>query len=500
VNSPSRSQSIWIRLSKALGRGALIAAFLAVPALIASAALVWNLDATLADCVPVENDEVHYWNEIACFARAGFAGGYCVDDELPARASWTRFGPHGPGFPVIYGLLARIFDWHLVSGPFFNVGIVAIAAGLWIWLARPSTGTLVVGLLLLGTYWPLVIYLPSTYQESLHFAIGLVLAGLARRALGGSAGAHIAFVATVAAASVIKFSWILVLIPWAIATLPGTRWRTKLLILLTTACGVVAAVWVFTQICSPYPERLTPELGRASGNPMLYFWTLELRWERAWKSFFVLSLAVAPIGLVQRYQIMAVMLLGVGLLIARKYRRSAAFAAVNLFAILIPNMLFFDMYGMRDYRLIAPHMLLSLLLLLSADWRLVLPFVAANAAFVGVFLGHFTAFHRERVTADRQAIARVRAELAPLVPYRPGVDGWSNTLLFQIEWTPYRLLGLPPGIGVTFSLEDMRALLPKMRSKYVILSPGVAPPAGARLQLLANTSIGPLYENLECPD
>src|SRR5258706_2388391 len=49
------------------------------------------------------SDEVHYWNEIASFARAGFASGYFVPDEHAAPCGLFHFGPHGPGFPVVYG-------------------------------------------------------------------------------------------------------------------------------------------------------------------------------------------------------------------------------------------------------------------------------------------------------------------------------------------------------------------------------------------------------------
>src|SRR5271166_1469678 len=111
-----------------LVRAVLILCFLLAPVAIVSLILAVCLQATLLDCYPYLNDEVHYWNEVACFARAGFAGGYCVPNEQTAPASWTHFGPHGPGFPVVFGTLARIVGWHPASGPLFNAVVLALGA------------------------------------------------------------------------------------------------------------------------------------------------------------------------------------------------------------------------------------------------------------------------------------------------------------------------------------------------------------------------------------
>jgi hypothetical protein len=374
---------------------------------------------------------------------------------------------------------------------------VTAASALWIWLARPNGPTLALGTLLLGTFWPLILYLPSTYQESLHCAIALLLAGLARRVLGSPARGHLPFVAVVFGASLIRMSWILVLVPWAIATLPGAGWRSRLFIPVAAVCCLGAAVWAFGVICSPYPDRLTPDINRTLEHPISAFWTMELRWERGWKNLLVPSAATVPIGLLQRYQILAVTLVGVGLVVWRRHSRTGAFAAANVFVVLIATMLFFYMWGNRDYRVMAPHMLLSLLVLLVADWRLVLPFVATNLAFVGFFVAQFASMHRERVDADRQALAIFADELAPFVSYTPNADGWSNTLLFPVTQQDYRLLALPPGIGLTFALTDNRDLFVHPRSKYVVLPPVVPLSTGMRLKLLTETPFGPLYGNLD---
>jgi hypothetical protein len=474
----------------------LTATFLAAPAAVTLALLAWKLGASLNDCLPVDSDEVHYWNEIACFVHAGLASGYCVDNEQPARATWTRFGPHGPGFPLVYGLPACLVGWQPASGPFFNVAIVAIGACLWLALSRPNAVTLAVATVLMGTFWPLILYLPTAYQEGVHCAIALVLAGLLRRALGGTWRCAVPFVALVIVASLIRLSWILVLIPWAVASFPGVRWRSKAFIALATVLGLAGAIWAFTVICSPYPDRLNPELARGRESPVFAFWTLELRFERGWKQLLLPSSA-PPSGLLQRYQLVAIILLGVGLLAWRKWPRHAAFAALNVLVILLANMLFFDMWGNRDYRVIAPHFLLSLLSLLTVSWRPVLPFVLANVACTGIVAGQFAEFHHERTSVDREELAAVRKELAKLMTFTPGADGWANTLFFPVKKQDYRLLALPPGVGLTFALtEEMNDFVP-WRSRYVILPPHYAPSPRAQFRLRAETALGPLYVNTD---
>ena len=137
-------------------------------------------DASLRDALPLINDEVAYWNQIATFEATGFSGGYITVDERPSRLTWSHFGPHGPAFPVAYGLAARVLGWNYSSGPVFGALAFIAAATLWLLLTRPP---LLVTALLFASFWPVVLALPTTMQEPLHFAIGCVLAPLLLRLL-----------------------------------------------------------------------------------------------------------------------------------------------------------------------------------------------------------------------------------------------------------------------------------------------------------------------------
>src|SRR5712691_1629191 len=97
-----------------------------LPVLITSQLAKSLFDASLGIFSPgYHNDEVHYWNEINSFAAVGFRAGYCVMNERPARAAFSPFGPHGPGFAIANGSLARLVGWRAHSAPRFNLGLTA---------------------------------------------------------------------------------------------------------------------------------------------------------------------------------------------------------------------------------------------------------------------------------------------------------------------------------------------------------------------------------------
>jgi hypothetical protein len=482
-------------------RIAAVAAFLLAPVAVVSLALAPHR-ATLADCRPSWNDDVNYWNEIACFERAGFSGGYCVVDERPAPATWTHFGPHGPAFAVLYGLPARFFGWHATSGPFFNVAVTAVAAAIWLWLVRPDWKQLTTATALLATFWPMILHLPATYQDSLHFAIAIVLAGIAQRALRQPASfrAFLPFLIGVLAASLIRLTWVLLVVPWVIVALPGKRWFGKGATLLVTACTIPAMTWAWGEICSPYDDLLSNRMANAWQYPMSEFWNLLLRWERAWSMFFLPSNAPL-ISLLQRYEIIALLLLGAGLFALRKNRREAAFAALNLAVVLVPTMLLYGLWDWHDYRILAPHVLLALLVLLGADYRLAWPFVVANVLFVGPFLGQFAQWISPRLRPD--VAAPFREAITRLVSYDPSAGPWGNTILVPVDlWSP-TLEGIPSGVGATMYLHDDRLKRP-VRSHWVLLH-GQRPEHFGRLKLLAIVPVdsdppsAELYENLDCP-
>src|SRR4030042_3866699 len=99
-----------------------------MPPLVVYLLIRFNMKKNLQDFVPAFwVDQVDYWHEVATFIKAGFNGGFYGQGEIPATIHFFHFGPHGPIYPVIYGLIGRIFGWEFYSGILFNMAILAVS-------------------------------------------------------------------------------------------------------------------------------------------------------------------------------------------------------------------------------------------------------------------------------------------------------------------------------------------------------------------------------------
>jgi hypothetical protein len=572
-----------------VGRLLLIGAFVCAQPTVVSILLATRFNATLADCAPnradpLFNDEVHYWNEVAAFAGAGFGGGYFVINEHPAPATWTHFGPHGPGFPVLYGSLARLFGWRDGSGPQFNGLVVLLGALSWFLLCRPDHRRLATATVLLASFWPGLLWLPATMQESLHLAIGLVLAGLASRALGGGRAGALAtqlFFVVAAAGALIRVTWALVLVPLACVAPRAVSRRYRLLI-LAEAAATSGCLWVaYRWLCSPYPNDLASVVDALRNTP-----------DKAFRIFFthlqgsllgLLSPRAAALEVLARLEVLAVVVVGLccvlpfrhsgiapyafaakrprlflGLhvvsvgslyvlqtealapLMLGRYLYAVAnaaalaglfalhrdgvywllrrlrsrllfcetdpgvcvFAALSLALVIAGVLVLYASGSWRDYRVLAPHLLLALFALAARDaWRFSLGVAVVNLLFTPVFLGQFDAFHSARFRNPTGIF-----DLGRYVEFDPGADPWSNTVLVTNSYG-WSQLKTPVGIGVSFMLENGYRPSPESglelppRSRHLVVGHAqFLLRDRCRLELICETPVGGLYRNLDFRD
>lgn len=145
-----------------------------IPALVTVFLVYVRFHATLFDFTPSWNDEIFYWHQIQSFSSVGFGNGYYVFNEIPARISFSHYGPHGPFFPMLYGMTGRSLGWREYSGPILNLSGLALTTIILLWnIPNQRRHRLKVGLILL-TFWPLLLYIPSNMQESLHASAAIV--------------------------------------------------------------------------------------------------------------------------------------------------------------------------------------------------------------------------------------------------------------------------------------------------------------------------------------
>jgi hypothetical protein len=487
-------------------RSVLIACFLLTP-LVAISLVLATCSATLLDCVPYYNDEIHYWNEVSCFTAVGFNGGYFVPNEHPAPCTLTRFGPHGPVFPVLYGCLARVLGgWHLWSGPVFNIVLLMLGAAFWLWCCRLDPIRLGTGIFFLATFWPCLRFLPCTMQEGLNDALAFVLAGLANADVTGKRRpwTSYAFLVAVVLASVVRITWILLLIPWASVVLGRVSWRKRLLALTVIAFVFPACVLLNRFLCAPYPNFVSSLIQTAHSSPSHAF--DEFVWRGRWsvaKYFSPRNGETSEVLL--RCEVIGLFLVSVWQCVMRSGsdRRAYFFTALNLGCITCLTIALYDVVDWRDYRVVGPHLLVSLLLLLAGNGsRLVLHMAGVNLVFMMPFFSEFAYSNSDRFLIDSANIVKSRAGFEHYVPYDLEESAWGNTVLIDVNHQEFLLLAVPPGIGISFVMKnlDEESLELPPKSKYVILwySPD-HPSVRDRMHLrpLTRFPMGMLYENLD---
>ena len=85
----------------------------------------WLFGVPISAFRPVLSDEVSYWHEALTFAYTGLRGGYYTLEEVTNPSGFTPFGAHGPGFVMLYGLVAKMFEWHRHSVVVLNLVLIA---------------------------------------------------------------------------------------------------------------------------------------------------------------------------------------------------------------------------------------------------------------------------------------------------------------------------------------------------------------------------------------
>jgi hypothetical protein len=493
-----------------------LASFLIVagPVLIASLLLAVLCGGALWDCAPVWHDEMWYFNEMAVFDSAGWQGGYTVSHEWPARAEWVRFGTHGPFVPALYGTLAHATGLHFASIPLFNAGLLLLGSLIWVACCRVGLRQAWAAALVVAIYWPLILYIPTSMQEVLHLAIAFVLAALSVLLVRSSGNRWLLLLALVAVAAAaqlrVTWAWVAVPLMW-VALRPENKRQWGLL----AAGGLtfVAALYVEAiMLVSPYPNFMKNVLAGVFESPLTTCWLVFVHTLKNIVRY------IAPnhdtvVQIAFRWQTM--MIVGAAIYYLRQRhlhgdRHGASessdqvdvaatafgFTLLNLGCIGGFVIALYDVHDWRDFRVIAPHMLLTLLVLIacgSLDW---LRRYAIVGLIAGVFaVVQFGKFHQPRVEFEPSQIAPFAQQTAKVMKYSPGASAWDNTMLIDMHlMDSQQLMAMPPGIGLsTVNFWEQQAWPP--RSKYVLLTHEQADMLGVpdSMHKVAETELGDIY-------
>jgi hypothetical protein len=479
--------------------------------------------------VPHLTDEFNYWHQIATFAAHGWNGGYYTVEEHPAAAAFSHFGVHGPGYVVLYGLIAKVVGWHLWSAPVFNMAVLALALAAFSALARPGPGRVGLAALVVALFWPLHTFLMTNMQASVHFAAAIVLAAVFARLLAARDAPPRAVAALglvlIAAAALLRPTWAILLLPlFLLALPPGVVRRPGPAVFAVLGAAVLTGVLfaVYNHLAAPFPVNILAQLKErlAHGNPLGAARTLAAYAGNNLGAFLVVPDSPRhALAMAQRIAVLALAAYsGVRLVRAARARRAAGgrawglsdadaadgFHVVNLLGITVLCVLLRPLDTFHDYRPMAPHLLLSVLVhALSGRKVATLAFAGVYAVLSIAFVSEYRVYHYPRFYGGESPLfspserALYQARVADRIRFDPAAGPWTNTLVVDRGAYDKRLLAIPPGIGITRVFDWDRVDAP-LKSRWLLIHRGSYPGAVARaprMRPVAVTRFGTLFVN-----
>jgi hypothetical protein len=466
---------------------------------------------------PIESDELVHWHSAATFARAGFNGGYYAYNETPAPAGdAVHFGAWGPAYPLALGTLARVIGWRYATPILFNLVAVGLALGLFITLIKPDRRQLAVLSLLLLTFWPIPLYVAGVHQESIHYAFACVLvAGFHLMLTRGDRSLWLKMwvLAVIMIGVFFRLTWGLLLFPYFILALKPTRLPRIVVAIALAATLLMAAVLQYRYLSAPFPYTFSALL-HGSLTP--------------WRTLRVLLGLInfnlssfhqgALLEIAQRY-----LIVGLGLTMAVRIWRQWRVARHGVTSLVdrvrhVDGDLWLQLFNLggyfaanlayairpfQDYRILAPHLLFSLLLLiLSRRFRILAAVIVLQSLLFLDFLSFFQGWRSQAFAPEADTLEAFRQATEPILEYQEGADPWCNTLL--MDDYPYELATLQPGLGFGIILGvDPEELEFPLRSRYLLVAQDTYDSLRdyTSLEFLTSTSAGDLYLNLnaDCP-
>jgi len=419
-------------------------------------------------------DEIIYWQEITTFKEVGFSGGYSTYGELISKASFSHFGAHGPVYPVFMGLLSRIFGWSKISGPLYNLAFIFIGMLIYLVLVKPDNRQKIFLCLFFLFFSPILLYLPTTMQESLNQSFGFLIGAFLIVHLSKDpppAWISVVAVATVLFASLIRITWALALFP-LIYLIFQNKGKKRFWLSFAVSLPVILLLgFLYIYWTSAYPFSFLYQVSQI--NPFTFsslvsaFWVHFQQNILQWFSFS----SGNPLEVFQRYLILF-LILGMVLLIL-KGKRIFSYFLFLLAGETAITVIFYDVSYFRDYRTLAPFIIITILALISeldSSWvrAIALLAILSQFFFIPSFLKlYMDDFHKLRfaVTEDQHYDHKLVEALSD-IEYKKSDTIWCNSLLAIADFSP-EYLTIPAGIGINYY-----AKLPQndpIKSHYILV-------------------------------
>ena len=505
---------------------ALSALVITLPLMLVSGLIFIEFGATLFDHTPFYNDEIFHWHQSLSFIEAGFDSGYYTLDENIPIAKFSHFYAWGAWVYVFYGMIGRVTGFPLHAVMSINLVAFMTAMTFFIYSVRPDWKKLIVLGIVLVTFIPLLIYLPSSLLQLLNLAIAVCFAVGFYHLLTRPVDWRFLLLMSVFSvlAGLVRPTYALFLAPmFALANTERNFKNTIIAGFKALPLVMIAAIGFYTS-AAPFPHfRTILFLGDDPLTVKLANFGLYIQQSFIWMT------EGASIIMAQRFQIGLLILLlivwGVWMWQGRdaknedtQWRWELALHLYNLVGFYTATILFHETLGGHDYRVMSPHLLFSLKLLVAfrRNW-LVIPIVAIS---IFVMPDAFNEYQYKRVNFDgvtAQQFLDWSSILSDDLVYDASAESaWCNTVMTSAFYVldpagqPAMLLAVDGGMGISWAFDwvfpefdlpvpDDYKIPDTFQSRYFILSDSDFNTWGQNLNLqrLERAPQGAVYLNLD---
>jgi hypothetical protein len=452
------------------------------------------------------NDQTYYWHQILTFRTAGFNGGYYLINERPPVITTFHFGAWGFLYPALLGFLARLTGWETYTGIFINMALIGGAIGsLSILLSLNRLQILFVGVSFLAVM-PVLLFLPTISQESLHQTAAAILAVIFYRLINQTRIISRRFVLLsllfIVVISIIRFSWLLMLPPFFLLVGRKLTVANSLKAFILTIGTSLAVILIFQTTSAPGYYSVFQRLGNLS--PVALQSLLITANNNLQDSIAHVQLAALNSMNILALQFFMLLIASAVLLFMPGERRNRLlylFLGYQLLSIFVMALFFYLPDGY--FRLFGSHLLLGLLLL-AATGRYRIVAICAVLSLIGInlFLADYRSLNSANFAFQHEKWEEDRAALAQHLVYQPDATSpWCNTVLISLDFLNYKTTLIPPGIGVSFLLEPYTNLQFPLMSAYLWLNPKEDDivQGHQHVEPIFRDSKGVLYRNLDSP-
>ena len=498
-----------------------------LPPVMVSILLSIRFDATLFDHAPFWNDEIYHWHQSLSFAEAGFNNGYYTLDENTPVASFSHYYAWGAWVYAFYGSIGKLFGFPLHAIATINTLAFMASATFFIGIVRPSIDKLLLTGLIFVTFIPLLIYLPSSMLQVLHLSITLILATGFYQLLSRPVGWRFLLAMSIFTilAGLIRPTYALFLAP--IFALAETERNFKNIILAgfkALPLFLIAAIGFYTS-AAPFPHfRTLLLLGDDPLSTKLSNFGDYIRQSFIWMS------EGAGIIMAQRYQIgiLLILLIAWGVFMWWQNRRTEnkdtawrwelALHLYNLVGFYSATILFHETLGGHDYRVMAPHLFFSLILLAAfRRYPIVLIIVLMSLVWMPDMWNEYQYKEPNFNGIVGQQFADWASIMGDDLVYDADAPSpWCNTVMTSSFYVldaagqPGMLLAIDAGMGLSWAFDwvfpgfdlpvpDDYTIPETFQSRYLILTDADYNSWGQSLNLqrLERAPDGNLYLNLD---